>query len=244
MSSRRHVLVIVGAVAFAPWASRTVHGQGAAKVSTIGYLGLRSTRGHDSFLEGLRALGYVEGKNLRIERRFASKRDLLPGFAAELVRLPVDIIVAGDSGAIGPAKEATTRIPIVMTVSGDPVGDGHVASLARPGGNVTGLTNISPELAGKRLQLLREALPRFSRLAVLGPKSHSDWKELTALTNAMGIKLHRLEATGPEEFEGAFKTATDTRAHGLLVLPSPLMNPHAKRLVDLAAVHRLPRCMR
>ena len=128
-------------------------------------------------MEGLRALGYVEGKNLRIERRFANnKPDLLPDLAAELVRLRVAVIVAGDAQVIRPAKEATTSIPIVMTVSGNPVGSGLIASLARPGGNVTGLTNMSPDLAGKRIQLLGEALPRFSRLAVLGRDSYRTGK--------------------------------------------------------------------
>jgi putative ABC transport system substrate-binding protein len=221
-----------------------VEAQPAARVWTIGYLAVgppERSRGHDSFVEGLRALGYVEGQNLRIERRFANnKAELLPGLAAELARLRVAVIVAGDSRAIGPAKEATKSIPIVMTVSADPVGDGLIASLAHPGGNVTGLTNISPDLAGKRLQLLREALPRFSRVAVLGPRNVSDWRELTALTDALGVQLQRLEVRAPDEFERAFKAATEGRADGLLVLPSPLTNPNAKRLVRLAAERRLP----
>jgi putative ABC transport system substrate-binding protein len=151
--------------------------------------------------------------------------------------------VAGDSQAIRPAKEATTSIPIVMTVSGDPVGTGLIASLARPGGNLTGLTNISPALAGKRLQLLREALPRLSRLAVLGPRpplNVSDWSELTAATDALGVKLHRLELNAPDEFERAFEAASASRVDALLVLPSPLTNANAKRLVRFAAGRRLP----
>ena len=238
------MLTLLGAAVFAPWTLRTAPAQPAAKVWTIGYLAVgpeRPTFSHKSFLEGLRALGYVEGKNLRIERRFANnKPDLLPGLAAELVRLRVAVIVAGDAQAIRPAMKATTSIPIVMTVSGDPVGRGFVGSLARPGGNVTGLTNISPDLAGKRLQLLREALPRFSRLAVLGPRYVADWRELTALTDALGVKLHRLEVNAPDEFERAFKAATEGRADGLLVLPSPLTNPNARLLVRLAAERRLP----
>jgi putative ABC transport system substrate-binding protein len=222
-----------------------VEAQPAAKVWTIGYLTVEPaglSPGQNSFLEGLRALGYVEGKNLRIERRFANnKPDLLPALASELVRLPVAVIVAGDSRAIRPAKEATTSIPIVMTVSGDPVGGGLIASLAQPGGNVTGLSNMSPALAGKRLQLLREALPRFSRLAVLGPPQNVlDWRELKAVTDALGVKLHRLEVNAPDEFERAFEAATKGRADGLLVLPSPLTNSNATRLVRLAAERRLP----
>jgi putative ABC transport system substrate-binding protein len=187
---------------------------------------------------------YVEGLNLRIEHRFAnSKADLLPGLAAELVRLQVAVIVAGDSQAVRPAREATKSIPIVMTVSGDPVGDGTIASLARPGGNVTGLANMSSALAGKRLQLLRDVLPRFSRLAVLGPRlpqNASDWRELAALTEALGVKLYRLEVNAPEEFEQAFKAATDGRADALFVLPSPLTNRNPRHLARLAAEHRLP----
>ena len=221
-----------------------VAAQPAAKVWTIGYLAVQPdgrSLAHNAFLEGLRALGYVEGQNLRIERRFANnKPDLLAGLAAELVRLPVAVIVAGDSRAIRPAKEATTSIPIVMIVSGDPVGAGLIASLAQPGGNVTGLSNMSPALAGKRLQLLRDALPRFSGLAVLGPPDALGWRELKALTDALGVKLHQLEVDAPDEFEHAFKAATEGRADGLLVLPSPLTNSNARRLVRLANEHRLP----
>jgi putative ABC transport system substrate-binding protein len=183
----------------------------------------------------------VEGQNLRIESQFANdKPDLLPGLAAELVRLPVAVIVAGDSLAIRPAKEATKNIPIVMTVSSDPVRDGLIASLAHPGGNVTGLTNMSPDLLGKRLQLLREALPRLSRVAALGPSGISDWRALTAATDALGVKLHRLEVSAPGEFERAFEAATENRNDGLLVLPSPLTNLNGRLLVRLAAEHRLP----
>ena len=241
--SRRHILTVLGTSALASWMSRNVWSQPVPKVWTIGYLAVGSPEflAYGYFIEGLRALGYVEGRNVRIERRFANNRpDLLPGLAAELVRHPVAVIVAGDSEAIRPAREATTSIPIVMTVSGDPVGDGFVASLARPGGNVTGLTNISPDLAGKRLQLLREALPRFSRLAVLGRRDARDWSELTALTDALGVKLQRLEVNRPEEFERAFQAAAEARADGLLVLPSPLTNRSATRLVHLAAERRLP----
>jgi putative ABC transport system substrate-binding protein len=225
-------------------ATLVVGAEPAPKVWTIGYLEggpSKEAPGLAAFVKSLRALGYVEGQNLRIERRFAeNKPTLLPALAVELVRLPVAVIVAGDSRAIGPAVQATRNIPIVMTVSGDPVRDGFVASLAHPGGNVTGLTNMSPDLAGKRLQLLREALPRLSRLAVLGPRGVSDWKELTGLTDALGVKLHRLEVKAPEDFGRAFKAATESSADGLLVLPSPLTNPNAKLLVRLAAEHRLP----
>jgi putative ABC transport system substrate-binding protein len=222
-----------------------VEAQPVGKVWTIGYLAAgppeRFLRGQDSFLAGLRALGYVEGRNLRIERRFANdKLDLLPGLASELVRLRVAVIVAGDAQAIRPAKEATTSIPIVMTVSGDPVRARHITSLSHPGGNVTGLSNMSADLAGKRLQLLSNALPRFSRLAVIGTRVPWEWTALTAATDAMRVKLLRLEINDPDEFERAFEAATKGQADGLLVLPSPLTNANAKRLVRLAAERRLP----
>lgn len=164
------------------------------KVWRIGYLSVGPSGCCISlFLEGLLPLGYVEGQNVSIESRFANEKpDLLPGLAAELVRLRVAVIVAGDSAAIDPAKQATASIPIVMTLSGDPVGRGLIASLAHPGGNITGLTNVSPDLEGKRLQLLREVLPRLSRLAAIGPREPenvSDWRALTAATDALGLKL-------------------------------------------------------
>src|SRR5262245_61658197 len=164
-------LAVVLAVSFTltPLAAQT---QQAGKVWAIGWLTIGPTGGVslDAFRDGLRDLGYVEGRNLRIEGRFANNEpNLLSNLAADLVRLRVAVIVAGDSSAVVPAMEATTSIPIVMTVSGDPVDRGWVASLAHPGGNVTGLAYMSPALVGKRLQLLGEALPRFERVAVLGP---------------------------------------------------------------------------
>jgi putative ABC transport system substrate-binding protein len=148
--------------------------------------------------------------------------------------------VAGDAAVISTAKQATSTIPIVMTVSGDPVGAGHVASLARPGGNITGLSNLSPQLAGKRLEFLTEVVPALSRLAVLGPPGHPDWPELAAATQAVGVQLLAFKVHLPEEFGGAFEAAARERAAALTVLPSPLTNRYRRRLVDLAAQHRLP----
>jgi putative tryptophan/tyrosine transport system substrate-binding protein len=193
------------------------------------------------FFEALNKLGWIEGKNVAVERRFADEHaDRLSELAAELVRLKVDVIVAGDSAAIPAAKSATSTIPIVMTVSSDPVGQGFVASLARPGGNVTGLSNISPELAAKRLQLLKDIVPAMSRVAVFGPPGLPDWAELAAVTRAVGVKLVPLEVTDPREFENALDTAMQKRADALIVLPSPFTNPYARRIVQLAAERHLP----
>jgi ABC transporter substrate binding protein len=192
------------------------------------------------FLQGLQELGWIERQNLIIERRLAEGNPArLPDLAAELVRLRVEIIVAGDSGAIGPARQATKTLPIVMTVSGDPVGAGFVASLGRPGGNITGLTNVSPELAGKRLELLKEVVPRLSRVGVLGEPHHPDWQTIAVATTALSVQLQPLKVGSRDEFEDAFHRATRQGAGGLIVLPSPLTNLSRVRLVALAKSSRL-----
>ena len=214
--------------------------QQADKVRRIGWLSL-GTATSVTFLQGLRELGWIERQNLVIERRSA-EGDLarLPDLAAELVRLRVEIIVAGDSAAIRPASLATKTLPIVMTVSGDPVGSGFVVSLGRPGGNVTGLTNVSPELAGKRLELLKEFVPQLRRVAVLGEPPHPDWQTMGVATAALGVQLRALKVGRREEFDDAFQLAFRERAGGLIVLPSPLTNLHRNMLVTLAERTRLP----
>jgi putative ABC transport system substrate-binding protein len=193
------------------------------------------------FLQGLQELGWIERQNLIIERRFAEGNPArLPDLAAELVRLRVEIIVAGDSSAIGPARQATKTLPIVMTVSGDPIGAGFIASLGRPGGNITGLTNVSPELAGKRLELPKEVVPRLSRVAVLGEPHHPDWQSMAVATTALGVQLQPLKVGSRDEFEDAFHRAVRQGAGGLVVLPSPLTNLSRTRLVTLAKSSRLP----
>jgi putative ABC transport system substrate-binding protein len=196
---------------------------------------------HSPFLQGLGELGWVEGQTLTIEWRWADRDDArLREFAAELVRLRVDVIVAWDSGAIVAAKEATDTISIVMMVSSDPVRAGFVASLARPGGNITGLSNISPQLAGKRLELLTEAVRGVTRVAVLGPPVHPDWAESALAAQRLGVHLQALKVQQPEEFETAFASAMQGGAKALIVLPSPLTSPYRRRFVDLAAQHHLP----
>jgi putative ABC transport system substrate-binding protein len=218
-----------------------------AKVPQIGVLSsitpppVPDWKQHSPFLQGLGELGWVEGQTLAIEWRWAERSDTrLRDFASELVQLRVDVLVAWDSGAIAAAKEATDTIPIVMTVSGDPVRAGFVASLARPGGNITGLSNISPQLAGKRLELLIEAVRGVTRVAILGPPAHPDWAESAVAAQPLGVQLHALKVQQPEEFETAFAAATQEGTQAIIVLPSPLTNPYRRRFAQLAAKYGLP----
>jgi putative tryptophan/tyrosine transport system substrate-binding protein len=167
------------------------------KVPRIGWLGFgnppKADRQLPIIVEGLRSLGWVEGKNISIERRYANESDTLLGeIASELVHLKVDAIVVRDSAAIGTAIKATKKIPMVIVVSDDPVADGLVDSLARPGGNVTGLTNISSQLSGKRLELLKEVAPGASRIAVLGPRAGSKWTQFEPAAQQLGVRLQAL----------------------------------------------------
>jgi putative ABC transport system substrate-binding protein len=240
---RRIGLAVVLALCLfaAPLVDGAQESQQSGKVRRIGWLAGVVDPRSTPFLQGLRELGWIEGQNFVLEVRSA-KGNLarLPDLAADLVRLQVEIIVAGDSSAIDPARKATKTLPIVMTVSGDPVGAGFVASLSHPGGNITGLSNISPELAGKRLELLKELVPRLSRVAVLGRESHSDWQAMAAATAASGVQLQPLKVSSRDEFEDAFHRAAKQGAGGLIVLPSPLTNSSLTRLVALAKSTRLP----
>ena len=220
--------------------------QSLAKVPRIGWLSSGSPlseeqRQQSPFFQGLRELGWVEGENIAIEQRYAEGKDArLHELAAELVQLRVDVIVAGDSGAVPAAKHATNTIPIVMTISADPAGAGFIESLARPGGNITGLTVMVPELVGKRLELLKEAVPGMSRVAVLGESRQYEWSALVEATQALGLQLLALRVDSPAEFAPAFAAAVREQADALLVLPSPMTNPSRHRIVNLAAQSRLP----
>jgi putative ABC transport system substrate-binding protein len=199
----------------------------------------------EPFRQALRELGYVEGKNIVIEARSAEgKSDRLPGLVAELVRLKVDVIVASSNPAIIALKQATQTIPIVMTVVGDPVGAGFVTSLARPGGNITGLSNIAEELSGKRLELLKEINPKITRVAVFRnptiPTHAVLWKETQDAATVLGLRLIPLDIKGPEDFEAAFGTMVGERAEALIVLPEPVTTTHRQQIVELAAKNRLP----
>jgi ABC-type uncharacterized transport system substrate-binding protein len=244
MGKKTIIVVCLIALTLAPF--RLADAQQQKRVPRIGYLSFMGRPNSpvpsiEAFRLGLRDLGYVEGQNIVIEYRFAEgKRDRLPELAAELVRLNVEVIVAGDSATIPFATQATRSIPIVMSVSNDPVGVGYIASLARPGGNITGLSNVSVDLAGKRLELLKEVVPKLSRVAVLGGPRNPDWTEFVNAATTMGIKLQTLKVQDSKELEGAFELARRERAAGLIVLPSPLTNSYRRQIVTLAAKSRLP----
>ena len=198
-----------------------------------------------AFRVGLRELGYVEGQKLAIEYRYAdgvSKR--FPNLAAELVRLKVDVIVTTAGPPTRAAKEATKTIPIVFTQVSDPVAEGLVSSLARPEGNITGLSQIGPELAGKRLELLKEAFPKISRVAVLRTSSSrsavAHFEETLVAAKAMGVQLQSLDVRNSDNFEDAIRAATSERAGALIVFQSALINTHRTRIVELAVKTRLP----
>ncbi len=218
--------------------------QQAKKVPRIGYLftGLLPPR---EFQQGLRELGYIEGKNIAFEyRTVEGKEDRLPELAAELVRRKVDVIVAPGGSPARAAKNATKTIPIVIMQGSDPVATGLVASLARPGGNVTGITTIDVELTGKRLELLKETFSGVSRVAVLvradNPGAASRLKETEVAARALGLGLHLLEVRSPNDFDSAFQTAITRRAHALIELPNPLFHYRRKLIVEFAAKNRLP----
>jgi putative ABC transport system substrate-binding protein len=198
-----------------------------------------------AFRQGLRELKYVEGKNIVIEERYAEgKAERLPALAAELVGLKVDVIVSGGSTPTRAAKEATKTIPIVMANEGDPVGSGFVASLAHPGGNITGLSNLSPELSGKRMELLKEIVPKLSRVAVFGtliqPETAQALRETEIAARAFGVKLQYLDVLDPKDIETVFRAARKGRAEAILVLGSAVLNSRRTQVIDLAVKSRLP----
>ena len=224
----------------------SAHAQQPGKMPRIGYLVIGSEVGQvsEAFLQGLRDLGYVEGKNIIIEYRGDPQRreERLPELAADLVRLKVDVIVALSPPAARAAKNATKTIPIVIRSTGDPVQGGFVSSLARPGGNITGMTSISSELYGKRLELFKEVIPRLSRVAVLRNPNRgaSDFKEMQSAARSLGLQLHSLEVRGPNDFESAFRAAGKARAQALITIRTPLINNQRKQVTNLAAKNRLP----
>src|SRR6266550_51184 len=218
--------------------------QQPAKVFRIGYLAAGGSGPPEAFLQGLRDLGYVEGKNIIFEyRALEEKSGRFTDLASELVRLKVDVIVAEGAGAIRAAKNASATIPIVMAHVNDPIVLGLVASLANPGGNITGNSNLSPELSGKRVELLKEVLPRMSRLAVLayrGDAMRTSIKETEVAAQSLHLQVQLLEVNGPDEIESAFDTAKKQRADALVQIEAALFAPHQQRIVDLATKARLP----
>ena len=234
------VLVATGAVAQA---------QQTKKIPRIGFLAASSLSSLATrtvaFREGLHELGYLEGKNIIIEWRSAEgKLDRLPELAAELVHIKVDVIVSSGPTSTHSAKKSTVTIPVVFAQDPDPIDSGFVASLARPGANITGLSNYNRELGGKRLQLLKEILPKASRVAVFGTSSQRDQaqelKETELAAKAFVVQLQYLDVLEPQEIETAFKEAKKGRADAVLLLGSPLFNSQRKQVVDLAVKNRLP----
>jgi len=246
---KRLVQLALGGLLFALCSS--TEAQQPKKVPRIGYLGAASPSTNsanseriEAFREGLRELGYVEGK-IVIEYRYAEGNpDRLPALAAELVRLKVDVIITSGPSVTRAAKEATVTIPIVMTNDNDPVGNGFVASLARPGGNISGLSNLGRELSGKRLELLKEIVPRLSRVAVLGtstsPGNAQNLKEMELAAGALAVKLQYLDVLAPKDIETAFEAARKGRVEAVLVLDSSVFGPQRTQIVELAVKSRFP----
>ena len=223
----------------------------ANKIPRIGYISgagdAKNPGTHiEAFQQGLRDLGYVEGKNILVEYRHAEgKLDRVSSFLAELVQLNVDVLVCPSLVAIRAAKLATKTIPIVMVTAQDPVAIGLVASLARPGGNITGLTRLTRDLSGKRLELLTEVIPKMSRVGVLwdsnAPGPVLGFNEYQTAAAALNIKLLSLEVRGPDpDLEGAFQTATTARASALITIRNPVISSYQKRIAELATKNRLP----
>ena len=248
MERRRFIEVIAGGLLAAPLAAEAPQ---AASLPRIGYLSagslsdLRQSRYLEAFRQGLHELGYVDGQTIAIEfRRADGKADRLPGLAAELARLKVNVIVAVSTPAVQAAKHATETIPIVMVAVGDPVAAGFVASLARPGGNITGLSTMTPELVGKQMELLKEVVPKVSRVAFLGnpanPNHAQQVRDAQDGARALGVRLQPLEARGPSEIDHAFAAITTERADAVIVHVDGMLLDHRTRIADHAARRRLP----
>ena len=223
--------------------------QQPAKIPRIAYLGATSLTANaarvEAFRQGLRELGYVEGKNIAIELRSAGgEQGRLPALVAELVRLKIDIIVSGGPSVTRAAKKATTTIPIVMGQDSDPVGAGFVASLARPGGNITGLSNYAPEISGKRLELLKEIVPRLSRVAIIGNSTEPGYaqvlKEIELAAGALKLQLQYLEIQDRKDIETAFRAASKGRAQAVLLLSASVLSSQRKQIAELTVKSRLP----
>jgi putative ABC transport system substrate-binding protein len=243
--ARRTFLAGTGAVLLA--APLAAEAQQAGKVPRIGYIRAEGPPAADieAFRQGLREHGYVEGKNIVVEYRWADGNEQrLRAIVAELIRVKVDLIVTSAPAATRAAKEAATTIPIVMVLVADPVAFGFVASLARPGGNVTGFAFLLPELSGKRLQLLKDAIPGLSRVAVLWNAINSykafDLKEVQAVAEALNVAVRTLPVRGPDDFADAFEAAVKSGAGGLITLDDPFTIAHRTRIVNLALKYRLP----
>ena len=242
MERRTFMALVSGGLLAAPLASEA---QQPGKSHRIGYLSSGASPSPSliqAFREGLQELGYVEGRNITIESR--SGGQLITSLANELVQLKVEVIVASGGPAVRAVQQATTTIPIVMAFSGDPVGTGLVASLARPGGNLTGLSFMSPDLSAKRLELLRETVPKATRVAALwnpdDPVYGLELRRTETTARALGITLHAIEVRAPHDFEAAFATAAKDRADAMIVFAHTLTIFNRREIIDLASRYRLP----
>ena len=251
----RKLILNLAALVLVSLLAQIAEPQQANKVPRVGYLWFgfapspapaRPNPQVESFRQGLRELGYVEGKNIIVEYRAAEgKFERLPDLAAELVRLKVDVIVTGGTPAIRAAQHATNTIPIVMAIVGDPIAQGFVASLAHPGGNITGFTNLSPDLSTKRLELLKEVFPKILRVAVFqNAAQHGPaMKEVETAAKLLRVQLQLLEVRGPDDLEMAFAAVTRERAEALITLPNTLLRMNRRtriRIVEFTLKHRLP----
>jgi putative tryptophan/tyrosine transport system substrate-binding protein len=228
--------------------SLPVQAQQPKKIPRIGYIATRARpeSGERAFLEGLQSLGYIEGQTISIEWRFAQEKfDRLPDLATELVQLKVDVIVtAGGYPTVQAVKNATTTIPIVMAGVSDAVELGFVASLARPSGNITGISSLAPELSGKLLELAKEAIPKASRVAVLAYSASPNWKlyfkQIEAPARSLGVQLLNFQLHGPDELESTFDTLRSKRVDAVIIPGSAFLSLYRKRIAELATQSRLP----
>jgi len=246
MNRRAFLSAVMGGVFATP---RAAGAQQLSKVPRIGLLGTDSPAGAanrlEDFRQGLRDLGYVEGQNIAIEYRWAEGRvERVPDLAAQLVGLKVDVIVATSSPMALAAKKATRTIPIVFVTAADPVASGLVAGIARPGGNVTGVSLLAPEIVARQLQLLKEAVPTVSRVAVLSNPGNSYTtllvKEIEAAARSLGVRVEIVEVRGVDAFDSAFSAVTKARPGALFVLFDPMFFAHRKRIAEIANKNRLP----
>lgn len=248
----RHVTLLLMIVLGAMLAPLVADAQAPTKVARIGWMSrgnpTASDPAMDAFRQGMRELGYVEGQTFMMEPRYAGgKRELMPEQAVELERAGVDVIIAGPFEALQAAKQSTSHVPIIMTPSADPVATGIVKSLDRPGGNITGITEMMPELTPQRLNLLKQIVPTLSRVAILwqpGTLSEDAFKrmlqETQATARSIGVHIQVVEAAKVDDFDAAFSAMANERAEGLIVLVNPMFNVQRLHIIERAAKQRLP----
>ena len=246
MKRREFIILLSGVGAARPFAARAQQPNAMRRVGILSPQSAQTTEGlREEFYQGLKEYGWAEGQNITFEYRFADgKEDVLPKIAAELVQLRLDAIVAEGTPAIQAAKNATRTVPIVMALSNDPVASGFVASLNRPGGNITGLDIQSAVLAGKRLQLLTEIVPGLARLAVLlnpsNPSHALGLEQMQTAAQSLGVELHVAQASAPDKFESAFATVIAARCDSLIVLPDGLFFNQHRRILEFVVASHLP----